>query len=151
MDVEASVLLLLSGGVQRHAVGPEVPAHDDGAQALQLQLQAKDGLVAGRVEDDRAPARAREALLQPLELRAAEEDGAVAIEIADTGPGIPEEELPQVWDELYRGEGARGIPGSGLGLALVKAIINRHGGSATIRSRPGQGTEVALRLPVAGG
>jgi two-component system OmpR family sensor kinase len=83
-----------------------------------------------------------------IELRAAEEDGAVAIEIADTGPGISEEEISQVWDELYRGEGARGVPGSGLGLALVRAIVARHGGQATIRSRPSQGTQVTLRLPV---
>lgn len=86
-----------------------------------------------------------------IELRAAEEDGAVAIEIADTGPGIPEEEISQVWDELYRGEGARGIPGSGLGLALVRAIVTRHGGQASILSRPSQGTQVTLRLPVDGG
>jgi len=83
-----------------------------------------------------------------IELRASEEDGAVAIEIADTGPGIPEEELSQVWDELYRGEGARGIPGSGLGLALVRAIVSRHGGTAAIRSRPDQGTQITIRFPV---
>lgn len=86
-----------------------------------------------------------------IELRAAEEDGAVAIEIADTGPGISEEEISQVWDELYRGEGARGVPGSGLGLALVRAIVARHGGQATIRSRSSMGTQVTLRLPVDGG
>ncbi|MGD2048187.1 MAG: HAMP domain-containing sensor histidine kinase [Chloroflexota bacterium] len=83
-----------------------------------------------------------------IELRAAEEDGTVAIEIADTGPGISQEDISQVWDELYRGEGARGVPGSGLGLALVRAIVIRHGGQATIRSRPSQGTQVTLRLPV---
>jgi two-component system OmpR family sensor kinase len=85
-----------------------------------------------------------------VELRAAEEDGGVVIEIADTGPGIPEDEIPQVWDELYRGEGARGVPGSGLGLSLVRAIVTRHGGEAAIRSRPGQGTLVTLRLPSGG-
>jgi two-component system OmpR family sensor kinase len=83
-----------------------------------------------------------------IELRAAEEDGAVAIEIADTGPGIPEEELDHVWDELYRGEGARGVPGSGLGLALTRAIVNRHGGTAAIRSRPDQGTQITIRVPI---
>jgi len=85
-----------------------------------------------------------------IELRAAEDDGGVVIEIADTGPGIPEEEIPQVWDELYRGEGARGVPGSGLGLSLVRAIVARHGGRASIRSRPGQGTLLTLRLPAGG-
>jgi two-component system OmpR family sensor kinase len=85
-----------------------------------------------------------------IELRAAEEDGGVVIEIADTGVGIPEEEIPHVWEELYRGEGARGVAGSGLGLSLVRAIVMRHGGEAAVRSRPGQGTLVTLRLPTGG-
>jgi two-component system OmpR family sensor kinase len=56
--------------------------------------------------------------------------------------------VPRVWEELYRGQGARGVPGSGLGLALVRAIVERHGGRVTLRSRAGQGTVVTMRLPV---
>jgi two-component system OmpR family sensor kinase len=82
-----------------------------------------------------------------IEVRAYEDGASVVIEVADTGPGIPEDELDRVWEELYRGHGARGIPGSGLGLALVRAIVERHGGSARIRSRVEQGTVVTLRLP----
>ncbi len=84
-----------------------------------------------------------------VEVRAAEDGASVVIEVADTGPGIPEEELPLVWEELYRGQSARGISGSGLGLALVKAIAERHKGQVSIRSRSGQGTVFTLRLPVA--
>ncbi len=83
-----------------------------------------------------------------IEIRAFEDGARVVIEIADTGPGIPEEEVPHVWDELYRGQGGRGIPGSGLGLALVRAIAERHGGQVDLRSRSGQGTVFTLRLPV---
>lgn len=83
-----------------------------------------------------------------VEIRASEASTSVTIEVADTGPGIPADELPRVWEELYRGQGARGIPGSGLGLALVRAIAERHGGSVTLRSRVGQGTVVTMRLPV---
>jgi two-component system OmpR family sensor kinase len=83
-----------------------------------------------------------------LEVRAFEDGAMIVIEVADTGPGIPEEDILHVWEELYRGKGARSIPGSGLGLALVRAIIERHGGSASVRSRAGQGTVFALRLPV---
>lgn len=82
-----------------------------------------------------------------IELRAFEEDQNVIIEVADTGPGIPDSEAPLVWDELYRGFSARGIPGSGLGLTLVKAIVNRHNGKVTLRSRSGQGTVFTIRLP----
>lgn len=83
-----------------------------------------------------------------VEVRASEAGAFVTIEVADTGPGIPNEELPRVWEELYRGRGARGIPGSGLGLSLVRAIVERHGGQVTMRSRAGQGTVVRIRLPV---
>lgn len=83
-----------------------------------------------------------------VEIRAFEDGSMVVVEVADTGPGIPPEELPHVWEELYRGKSARGIPGSGLGLALVRAIVDRHGGRISLRSRPGQGTVVSMRLPL---
>ena len=83
-----------------------------------------------------------------VEVRAFEDGARLVIEVADTGPGIPEEEAPHVWDELYRGEGGRGVPGSGLGLALVQAIAERHSGEVGLRSRPGQGTVFTLRLPI---
>jgi two-component system, OmpR family, sensor kinase len=82
-----------------------------------------------------------------IELRAFEDGSTVAIEVADTGPGISEEDLPHVWEELYRGMGARGIPGSGLGLALVRAVAERHNGQVNLRSRAGQGTVFTLKLP----
>ena len=83
-----------------------------------------------------------------VEVRAFEDGSYVAIEVADTGPGIPEEEAPHVWEELYRGREARGVPGAGLGLAMVRAVVERHAGSVTLRSRVGQGTVVTLRLPI---
>lgn len=83
-----------------------------------------------------------------VELRAFEDGSRVVVEVADTGPGIPEGEREHIWEELFRGENARGIPGSGLGLALVKAIIGRHGGEIDLRSRPGEGTVFTVRLPV---
>lgn len=81
-----------------------------------------------------------------IELRAFEEDQNVIIEVADTGPGIPETEVPHVWEELYRGMAARGHPGSGLGLSLVKAIVSRHNGQVNLRSRPGKGTVFTMKL-----
>lgn len=83
-----------------------------------------------------------------VEVRAFEDADMVTVEVADTGPGIPQEELPYVWQELYRGHGARGVQGSGLGLALVRAITDRHGGKVNIRSRVNQGTVVTMKLPV---
>jgi two-component system OmpR family sensor kinase len=84
-----------------------------------------------------------------VEVRAFDNGDRVAVEVADTGPGIPHEEIPRIWDELYRGQEARGVPGSGLGLALVRAIVERHEGRVSVRSRVGQGTVVRVILPVA--
>jgi len=85
-----------------------------------------------------------------IEMRAVEDGDQIVVEIADTGPGIPETEAPHVWEELYRGEGARGVHGSGLGLSLVRAIVARHEGEVSLRSRAGQGTVITMRLPVGG-
>jgi two-component system OmpR family sensor kinase len=82
-----------------------------------------------------------------IEVRAFDDSNDIVIEIADTGPGIPENEIDRVWEELYRGEQARGVPGSGLGLPLVRAIIEKHGGQIGLRSRPDQGTVFSVRLP----
>jgi len=83
-----------------------------------------------------------------IQVRAFDDSISVIVEIADTGPGIPEDELPYVWDELYRGKQARGLPGSGLGLAIVKAITERHQGQVSLRSRVEKGTVITIRLPI---
>ncbi len=82
-----------------------------------------------------------------IEVRAFDDGSDIVIEVADTGPGIPENEIHRVWEELYRGEQARGVPGSGLGLPLVRAIIEKHRGNVEVRSKPEQGTVFNLRLP----
>ena len=73
----------------------------------------------------------------------------VVIEVADTGPGVADDEQELVFEELARGRSAVGVPGSGVGLALVRVIARRHGGTVDLRSRLGHGTSVALRLPAA--
>ena len=87
---------------------------------------------------------------EAVEIRALEDGRAIVIEVADAGPGIPPEELPRIFEELYRGANARGIEGSGLGLALVQRIVSLHGGQINVRSRQEDphGTVFTLRLPV---
>lgn len=82
-----------------------------------------------------------------LEIRAFEDGSWVVVEVADTGPGVPQEELPHLGEELYRGRAARGAEGSGLGLALVRAVVARHQGLFSVRSRLEEGTVVSVRLP----
>jgi two-component system, OmpR family, sensor kinase len=69
------------------------------------------------------------------------------IDIIDTGRGIPAEELPLVVEELYRGSNTHDVAGSGLGLAMVQRILERHGGQLELRSRQGQGTIATVQLP----
>ena len=83
-----------------------------------------------------------------IEVRAFEDNNDVVIEIADTGLGIPREEINRVWDELYRGEKARAVSGSGLGLSLVRAIIEKHGGKVGLRSKQDQGSVFSIHLPL---
>jgi two-component system OmpR family sensor kinase len=84
-----------------------------------------------------------------VEVRAADDGQVVVVEVADTGLGIPSDEVTHIFEELYRGRNARGVEGSGLGLALVQRIVTLHGGDITVRSREGQGTVLAVRLPLA--
>ena len=65
-------------------------------------------------------------------------DGRTRISVTDQGPGIPEEERVRATDRFYRGDTARGTPGSGLGLALVQAVALLHGGTLLLEdARPG--------------
>ena len=65
----------------------------------------------------------------------------VVISVADEGSGIPFEHLPHIFDRFYKADASRaGMSGSGLGLSIVKAIVERHGGRITVDSRPGRTT-----------
>lgn len=81
---------------------------------------------------------------------AAAEQGLVTLRVRDDGIGIGEEDLPHVFDRFYRADKARAtVGGTGLGLALTKWIVERHGGTVACSSEPGVGTEFTLYLPSA--
>jgi two-component system OmpR family sensor kinase len=84
-----------------------------------------------------------------VEVRAMEDGRSVVIEVADSGAGIPPEDVTKIFEELYRGSNARSTEGSGLGLALVNRIATLHGGGVGVRSsqQEPRGTVFALRLP----
>jgi len=73
--------------------------------------------------------------------------GDSKVSVKDTGCGIAAEHLPRVFDRLYRVDSSRSSEGVGLGLALVKSIMDLHGGTAQIESEPGRGTTVTLSFP----
>ncbi|WP_370346262.1 sensor histidine kinase [Catenulispora sp. EB89] len=76
-------------------------------------------------------------------------DGTVTLTVRDHGPGIPEADLPHVFDRFYRAASARDLPGSGLGLAIVAQVAVGHGGGVTAAGAQGGGAEFRLTLPVA--
>jgi heavy metal sensor kinase len=124
---------------------------------LKIQAKSEPGV---RVEADAT--RLRQALANLLDNAvkytpaggrisiALRRDGPVALLlVTDTGPGIDPAELPRIWDRLYRGDRSRGEPGLGLGLSLVKAIVEAHGGSVAAESEPGRGSTFRVTLPLA--
>jgi signal transduction histidine kinase len=129
----------------------EVTAEDKG---IVLTTEAPSDL---RVRGDRA--RLRQALANLTDnavkytprgghvwLRARHEGSQVVLESADDGPGIAPEDLPHVFDRLYRSDRSRSERGLGLGLSLVRAIALAHGGEATVISSPGAGATFRLSL-----
>ncbi len=74
---------------------------------------------------------------------------AVVLEVSDTGPGIPGEHLPRIFERFYRVDAARSreLGGTGLGLAIVKHLVEAHGGTVAAESRLGAGTTIRITLP----
>jgi signal transduction histidine kinase len=73
---------------------------------------------------------------------------SVVVTVTDTGPGIAAEHLPRIWERLYRADPSRSERGLGLGLSLVKAYVEAHGGQVEAHSQPGQGSMFVVRLPL---
>lgn len=84
-----------------------------------------------------------------VRVRAWSEGEWVAIEVADTGPGIPPEDLPRIFERFYRGDRHRGSGGSGLGLAIARHAVEAHGGRIQAFSEPGRGARFVFTLPAA--
>ncbi len=75
-------------------------------------------------------------------------NGTVSLSVADTGEGIPKEELPHLFKRFYRADKSRTNGRSGLGLAISKAIVEAHGGQIEVQSSEGEGSTFTLRLPI---
>jgi signal transduction histidine kinase len=76
-----------------------------------------------------------------------DESRQAIVRFRDPGIGIPIEEQDKIWSRLYRGDKSRSQRGLGLGLSLVKAVVEAHGGKATVTSKVDQGSEFTVTLP----
>ena len=79
------------------------------------------------------------------------DDGAVAIAVRNTGSTIAERDRERIFERFYRGPDAVQVPGTGMGLAIVKQIVHAHGGALSVSSTDGHGTEITLSLPTRSG
>jgi signal transduction histidine kinase len=121
------------------AVSVEVPAsvrvRADGGRLRQVLANLVDNAIKY------TPAGGR------VRLSAAPDGDLVAIEVADTGVGISPEDLPRIWDRLYRGDRSRAERGLGLGLSIVRALVIAMGGRVSVRSETGHGSVFTVHLP----
>lgn len=83
-------------------------------------------------------------------MRATADKGDAVVTVSDTGPGVPAAEQPRVWERLYRGDSSRSERGLGLGLSLVRAIVEAHGGRVALRSGTEGGAVFEVRIALAG-
>jgi two-component system sensor histidine kinase KdpD len=86
----------------------------------------------------------------PIEVRAQGEEDAVGVEIADRGPGIPAGSEERIFEKFYRAADGERTVGTGLGLAVCRAIVTAHGGSIWAENRPGGGASFRFTLPCGG-
>jgi signal transduction histidine kinase len=84
----------------------------------------------------------------PIEVEARLEGNEILVAVSDRGIGIPEKDLDRLFERYHRGSNVSGIVGTGLGLYLVKMVVDLHGGSVAVDSREGVGSRFTVRLPV---
>jgi two-component system sensor histidine kinase KdpD len=88
--------------------------------------------------------------LAPIQLSAEADGDSIVVSVADHGPGIPENQQDRVFEKFYRAPGLREhIPGSGMGLAIVRRIVEAHAGKIWVTSQPGRGSRFSFSLPIA--
>jgi two-component system phosphate regulon sensor histidine kinase PhoR len=78
-------------------------------------------------------------------------EGSIGVDIADTGIGISEEDLPHVFERFYKGDKARAGEGAGMGLAIAKHVVEAHGGNIRVESEEGKGSTFSFSLPLQAG
>jgi signal transduction histidine kinase len=157
---EAGALALQRGPVDLHALaGRAVDLYREVAEQKNIRVEL---LGSGPARMDGDSVRIGQALSNLVDnalkytpeggrviLETGREPGALTVTVSDNGPGVPAAEREAVWRRLYRGDASRSQRGLGLGLTLVRAVAEAHGGSASVSDAPGGGARFQLRFPAA--
>lgn len=123
-------------------------AHDDNVPPLRLDPARMSRVLLNLLENalNHTPAGGR------IQTQIEREGPAAVLRVADTGEGISADDLPHIWKPFYRGEKSRRRSsdrgGAGLGLSIVKGLVEAHGGMVAASSQPGEGTEITITLPL---
>ena len=147
-DSIAPATLLAEGAAQARAAGRNVQVDAGDLPAL-IRCEPEGLRMALRVLVDNAIAYSPADGAITLSGRRA--DAGIVLLVADTGPGVPEAECDTIFGKHARGSNALGLPGSGLGLYMARAVVDVHGGKLSMRNLPGGGAEFSLWLPAQGG
>lgn len=140
----------ISTGTAPEPAFPDAPEPDDTPEdPLSLWVQADTALLKQSLRTmlDNAKKFTPQNGTITLTGRPLPTEKAVSLEIADSGVGIPQEDLPRIFDRFWRGSSARsGVAGSGLGLSIARWIVERHGGRIDVASALGVGTKIGITL-----
>jgi signal transduction histidine kinase len=120
-------------------VPESLPVHADPARIAQVVTNLMENAIKYAPEGQ-------------ITLRASRGVDTARLEVEDEGPGIPPQEQSRVWEKFYRGAhvaGRNGLPGSGIGLAVVRALVEAQSGTVGLESQPGQGSTFWIEVPLA--
>jgi signal transduction histidine kinase len=137
------------GSADPAAAAKRIALEYDGPDALCARAdgnrlgQVFDNLISNAIKF--TPERGR------VKVTLGSENGGIVASVCDTGVGIPIAEQPRLFERFFRSSATRDLPGTGLGLTIVRAIVEGHGGSVVCTSNDGQGTTFTFTLPVAVG
>jgi signal transduction histidine kinase len=158
-EAEAGVLRLEKTDADlRMIVDQATELYAEVAEAKQIELKFEEGTPVPVFVDS---VRTRQAVANLVDnaikytpdggkvtLRLGSQNDEAVLEVCDTGPGVPENEQSRIWERLYRGDMSRSQSGLGLGLSLVRAIIQAHGGKVSVSNAPERGAIFEVRLPI---